>query len=137
MSECLRVHLERGRANCATSIRYYLSERFRLRFEDAGIEEMMEEADATEDGPPPGDEAGAGEQKPPEHKGIDVSPFPNDDAAIAQIVNSDGAEEQTSSGAVRTLDGEIAGDEFAGDAINYQILLNKIDGLLDKLKLDA
>lgn len=40
-------------------------------------------------------------------------------------------------GEVRTLDGEIAGDEFAGDAINYQILLEKIDTLLERLKLDA
>lgn len=40
-------------------------------------------------------------------------------------------------GAVRTLDGEIAGDEFAQDAINYQILLGKIDRLLEGLKLDA
>ena len=120
-----------------TSIRYYLSERYRLRFEDAGIEDMMEEADATADEPPPGDAVGASEQKPPEDEGIDVKPSPHDDAAIAQIINSGGAEEQTVSGAVRTLDGEIAGDEFASDAINYQILLNKIDGLLNKLKLDA
>lgn len=40
-------------------------------------------------------------------------------------------------GTVRTLDGEIAGDEFAQDAINYQILLGKIDTLLDNLDLDA
>ncbi|KAK6438354.1 hypothetical protein LTR95_005442 [Oleoguttula sp. CCFEE 5521] len=38
---------------------------------------------------------------------------------------------------VRTLDGEIAGDEFAQDAVNYQILLAKIDGLLEELRLDA
>jgi ankyrin repeat/BTB/POZ domain-containing protein 1 len=38
---------------------------------------------------------------------------------------------------IRTLDGGIAGDEFAQDAINYQILLGKIDSLLDKLALDA
>lgn len=38
---------------------------------------------------------------------------------------------------IRTLDGEVAGDEFAQDAINYQILLGKIDGLLDRLTLDA
>ena len=38
---------------------------------------------------------------------------------------------------IRTLDGEVAGDEFAQDAINYQILLGKIDTLLDKLTLDA
>ena len=40
-------------------------------------------------------------------------------------------------GVVRTLDGEIAGDEFAQDAINYQLLLGKIDRLLDNLMLDA
>jgi ankyrin repeat/BTB/POZ domain-containing protein 1 len=37
----------------------------------------------------------------------------------------------------KTLDGETAGDEFAADAINYQVLLGKIDTLLDRLKLDA
>ena len=40
-------------------------------------------------------------------------------------------------GEIRTLDGEVAGDEFAADAINYQVLLEKIDNLLEKLKLDA
>lgn len=40
-------------------------------------------------------------------------------------------------GVIRTLDGEIAGDEFSQDAMNYQILLGKIDRLLDSLKLDA
>ena len=38
---------------------------------------------------------------------------------------------------MRTLDGEEIGDEFAQDAMNYHILLNKIDKLLDELKLDA
>lgn len=51
------------------------------------------------------------------------------------------APDQTSNplmnGEIRTLDGDIAGDEFATDAINYQILLGKIDTLLEKLKLDA
>lgn len=40
-------------------------------------------------------------------------------------------------GVVRTLDGEDIDDEFAQDAYNYQILLGKIDTLLDRLKLDA
>lgn len=40
-------------------------------------------------------------------------------------------------GQIRTLNGEIAGDEFAADAINYQTLLGKIDNLLERLKLDA
>ena len=40
-------------------------------------------------------------------------------------------------GLVRTLDGEVAGDEFAQDAMNYQILLGKIDRLMDDLGLDG
>lgn len=46
-------------------------------------------------------------------------------------------EQMLAGGAVRTLDGEVAGDEFTQDAINYQILLGKIDRLLDRLRLDA
>ncbi len=77
--------------------------------------------------------------KPPEDEAIDVSSNstrpaddkPSDPAAADMV---DG---QMLSGAVRTLDGEIAGDEFAGDAVNYQILLGKIEGLLARLKLDA
>jgi ankyrin repeat/BTB/POZ domain-containing protein 1 len=45
--------------------------------------------------------------------------------------------ESHAEGVVRTLDGEIAGDEFAQDAMNYQILLGKIDTLLDELTLEA
>jgi ankyrin repeat/BTB/POZ domain-containing protein 1 len=40
-------------------------------------------------------------------------------------------------GQIRTLDGDIATDDFAADAINYQVLLGKIDSLLERLKLDA
>lgn len=40
-------------------------------------------------------------------------------------------------GEIRTLDGDIAGDEFASDAINYQLLLGKLEKLLERLKLDA
>ena len=75
------------------------------------------------------DTKGADDIKQPEDEAVDVSSFSNDDAAIIDIINS--------SGAIRTLDGEIAGDEFASDAVNYRILLNKIDKLLDRLKLDA
>ncbi len=38
---------------------------------------------------------------------------------------------------IRTLDGEIAEDEFAADEVNYQFLIDKLDTVLDKLKLDA
>ena len=119
-------------------IRYYLSERFRLRFEDAGLEEMMEEeaelsngATFTENG------LAATGSMLLEGQGLDslvtngqAGPSMGSDAFASM-------EDKMRDGAVRTLDGEIAGDEFAGDAINYQILLGKIDSLLDKLKLDA
>ena len=46
-------------------------------------------------------------------------------------------ENQLNNGTIRTLDGELAGDEMEQDAINYQILLGKIDSLLERLRLDA
>ena len=66
-----------------------------------------------------------------EDEGVDVSsgspPKDDPDAYAPDMLG----------GAVRTLDGELAGDELAQDAINYQILLGKIDRLLERLKLDA
>lgn len=38
---------------------------------------------------------------------------------------------------MRTLDGDPAGDEFAREAADYRILLDKIDALLERLELDA
>ena len=76
--------------------------------------------------------------KAPEDEGIDVSASPEGGHAsnVAPDSSAD-IEAQLLSGAVRTLDGELAGDELAADAMNYQILLGKIDALLDRLKLDA
>lgn len=110
------------------SIRFYLSERFRLRFEDAGLEEMMEEQEGAEGAETIVDEVYA------------VKPAENNNAIATDTSKpppmSD-IDAQLQGGIIRTLDGEIAGDEFAQDAVNYQILLGKIDVLLDKLKLDA
>jgi ankyrin repeat and BTB/POZ domain-containing protein 1 len=114
-------------------IRYYLSERFRLRMEDVNFDEAMDEAqeiaDAQAQSLQPLDVNGEHVNKPlevpvVEMNGLHLSP-PDVQNAVMQT------------GAVRTLDGEIAGDEMAADAINYQILLEKIDKLLDQLKLDA
>lgn len=136
-------------------IRYYLSERFRLRFEDTGFEEMMEEEEAaalarraeanglssddqkddnSQGLPPPLPQWGNRLQ--PEDEAIDMTspaPPPSSEPPVQEM----SVEEMLASGAVRTLDGEIAGDEQAADAANYQILLGKIDALLDRLKLDA
>jgi len=40
-------------------------------------------------------------------------------------------------GVVRTLDGEVAGDEFAQDAVNYRVLLGRIEALMEELGLDG
>jgi len=56
------------------------------------------------------------------------------DTQVQKLLKADEFEHGT---VVRTLDGELAGDEFAADALNYQILLGKIDTLLELLKLDA
>jgi hypothetical protein len=122
-------------------IRFYLSERFRLRFDDAGLEEMMEEqtekeienANAVNEGirgitnrvekldvPSWGKAAVNVDALPAAREAQQKSTKPHDHGPV-----------------IRTLDGQIAGDEFDSDAINYQILLDKLDGLLEKLNLDA
>jgi hypothetical protein len=60
-----------------------------------------------------------------------------DRSTLQESTAPDSAPKPFLNGQIRTLDGEVAGDEFAADAINYQVLLEKIDRLLDKLKLDA
>lgn len=133
-------------------IRYYLSERFRLRFEDSGLDEMMNE-DADDGIGTGGEESTVASARvfveleastayedeavdvfdgSPKKLGVDESDRRDDEETCGLDI-----EPQLLSGAVRTLDGELAGDEFAQDAINYQILLGKIDRLLDRLKLDA
>lgn len=95
-------------------IRYYLSERFRFRFEGDGLEEMLDEGLDTVDGEGGDGDAAAGE---------------------VGVVGGEGGAE--GGGGVRTLNGEVVEDEFASDAVNYQILLEKIDRMLERLKLSA
>jgi ankyrin repeat and BTB/POZ domain-containing protein 1 len=96
-------------------IRYYLSERFRLRFEDAGLDEMLENEEMAQ-----AQEASLALQ--------------SNGAVIQAAIPPEALQ---GAGVVRTLDGEDVDDEFEEDARNYQILLGKIDTLLDNLKLDA
>ncbi|KAI9844080.1 MAG: hypothetical protein M1837_005793 [Sclerophora amabilis] len=114
-------------------IRYYLSERFRLRFEDSGIDEMLDESGEVP-GVPLFEDGVATELRPAkdEDEGVDVSDHTSPESSKPPETTG-----QILSSAVRTLDGEFAGDEFSSDAINYQLLLGKIDGLLERLKLDA
>jgi ankyrin repeat and BTB/POZ domain-containing protein 1 len=99
-------------------IRHYLEDRFRMGMEDAGLEEMLVEVQ-------------------------DMSPELAE--AIAAAMNGDAdvgnggvtPRQEFDGPGVRTLDGALAEDEFLSDAINHRILLNKIDAMLERLKLDA
>ncbi|KAI1806962.1 hypothetical protein F4811DRAFT_86171 [Daldinia bambusicola] len=131
----LKTREETDTIELLDDIRYYLSERFRLRFEDAGLDEMMDEngeisAEAAEvlaaqaNGVAAEDKDANGIVEVESPEGIPAK------AGIAEALASP-------DGVVRTLDGELVEDEFASDAINYQLLLQKIDRVLEKLKLDA
>lgn len=116
----VKARQETDTVELVDDIRYYLSERFRLRFEDSGLDEMMDEQAAIK----------AAEQD----LGLTVDDLSLEDKKQEQAVP---VEQQIAAGAIRTLDGEPVGDEFLQDAQNYQILLGKIDSLLEKLNLDA
>ncbi|WPG97803.1 BTB/POZ domain-containing protein 3 [Acrodontium crateriforme] len=112
-------------------IRYYLSERFRLRFEDAFLDEMMDEADINE---------AAAHVQPERHEydQLHANENPVDEGYSGSPAKGLPVDEVEAPGTiVRTLDGEIAGDEFAQDALNYQILLGKIEVLMGRLGLDG
>lgn len=103
-------------------IRYYLSERFRFRFEGEGLEEMLDEGvDVVDDVV----EEGGGEAEAV-LGGVEVGE-----------VDKGGEEGGGGGGGVRTLNGNVVEDEFASDAVNYQILLEKIDRMLERLQLGA
>lgn len=116
----VKARQETDTVELVDDIRYYLSERFRLRFEDSGLDEMMDEQAAIK----------AAEQD----LGLPVDDLSLEDKRQEQAIP---VEQQIAVGSIRTLDGEPVGDEFLQDAQNYQILLGKIDSLLEKLNLDA
>ena len=137
-------------------IRYYLSERFRLRFEDTGLEEAMDEVAAQEQQQREEEERaaaataaddkedGAGREPlpqwggaPAEDEAVDINTPPSKTQADERPAAEVAPEDYLAGGVIRTLDGEVAGDEFDRDSMNYQILLGKIEVLLEKLKLDA
>ncbi|KAL3493600.1 hypothetical protein BJX62DRAFT_78751 [Aspergillus germanicus] len=110
-------------------IRFYLSERFRLRFDDAGIEEMMEEPAQQ-----PVDVVANDEGLEKVISGVNAIDFVTNGDTLPELTATNGEDRLP---VIRTLDGEIAGDEFTKDAINYQILMEKLDQILESLNLDA
>ncbi|KPM41960.1 hypothetical protein AK830_g4544 [Neonectria ditissima] len=121
----LRSREETDTIELLDDIRYYLSDRFRLRFEDAGLDEMMDEE---------------GEIDAQLAASLAEQATLTDGDAPSAVPEANGQGDTGDAGKVdivRTLDGKVVEDEFASDAINYQILLGKIDAMLDRLKLDA
>lgn len=135
-------------------IRYYLSDRFRLRFEDSGLDEMMEEnpapnghsekptsADSATESNMAASHSDAGTTSTTlSHLSMDSPPSSRtseEDEGVDLSVDMSAQPLRDGGPVMRTLDGEVAGDEFARDAVNYQILLNKLDQLLEKLNLEA
>ena len=118
----IRGRQETDTVELIDDIRFYLSDRFRLRFEDAGIDEMTEDTEIAAQPQPGKDE--------PQLNGH----TPESEVSRDRLHEHDAPHD---AGVIRTLDGDEAGDEFAQDALNYQILLGKIDALLENLDLDA
>ncbi|KAJ0167162.1 Ankyrin repeat-containing protein [Colletotrichum tanaceti] len=113
-------------------IRYYLGERFRLRFEDANLDEMMDE-EGEIDAALAETIAAQSEQQQQQQQQTNGKEEP-----VAAPVEAASAATSVRDGeGVQTLAGNVAEDDFSSDAINYQILLGKIDTMLDRLKLDA
>ncbi|CEJ59696.1 Putative Ankyrin repeat and BTB/POZ domain protein [Penicillium brasilianum] len=112
-------------------IRFYLNERFRLRFDDAGLDELMEEQ------PPPanGDGTAQGDDMEKIIEGVEAINVANSTPVIVPEATSQQPYGYTRE--IRTLDGALVEDEFDEDAMNYQILLEKLDALLERLNLDA
>ncbi|GKZ72928.1 hypothetical protein AnigIFM50267_009595 [Aspergillus niger] len=115
-------------------IRFYLSERFRLRFDDAGIDEMMEPTQPVADG------AGVNGDVEKVTEGVEkiqISEEGSGDRTSVTVRSLQADAKAQEQPLIHTLDGEIAVDEFDQDAINYQILMEKLDRILENLDLDA
>ena len=125
-------------------IRHYLDERFRLRFEEAGLEELLDDEGS---GPVNAAAPAAGVQADAGLLAIAPSPTAQGQGGVAdEAINDSTSDHEKTPGehsvsgrgaAMMTLDGEVVEDEFDRDAMNYRILLSKIDALLERLKLDA
>ncbi|KAL1884221.1 hypothetical protein VTK73DRAFT_5357 [Phialemonium thermophilum] len=109
-------------------IRYYLSERFRLRFEDANLESILDENGEID--------TSLAERVTTKEAGVAAANGASGDNRQQNIDLTETDAHEKEEG-MMTLDGQLAEDEFASDAINYQILLGKIDRMLERLRLDA
>ncbi|KAM5438053.1 hypothetical protein McanCB56680_001224 [Microsporum canis] len=165
-AERIQKRQETDSIELVDDIRYYLSERFRLRFEDSGIdilssEDNVNEIDTAEKAETPSTSVTSSLSPETNINGNIISPISSSPPTFDKkpsVVNSlrkqkelnkpaklEAPKNQTNreneqvnpNGVIRTLDGQEAGDEFSRDAIDYEHLLNKLDQLLEKLGLDG
>ncbi|KAG5920136.1 hypothetical protein E4U61_000238 [Claviceps capensis] len=103
-------------------IRHYLSDRFRLRFPDTRLDQLMEVGD--EEGGQGGEDAtGTGKK---------------DEEASAGGHGEEGAAERGCGLQSESEEPDtVTEDAFASDAIHHQLLLDKIEDMLERLKLSA
>lgn len=136
----LKARQETDTIELLDDIRYYLSERFRHRFEDTGLEDVYDETGEISAEAAAAIIAAGGEAPEavvPGVKGPDGVEMNGkaDSLKAPEVVRTVDVREGEDT--MRTIDGAVAEDEFVSDAMNYQILLGKIDTMLDRLKLDA
>lgn len=117
-------------------IRFYLNERFRLRFDDANIEEMMEESTKQQAAEQATGDEGLDKVTSGVDK-IDITPEQPLQTNGDQLPEPPALNGEDHEPAIKTLDGAVVEDEFSKDAINYQILMEKLDRILESLNLDA
>ncbi|KAK1060500.1 hypothetical protein LTR74_011846 [Friedmanniomyces endolithicus] len=154
----IRGRQETDTVELVDDVRYFLSERFRLRFEESGLGALMDEGGegkgveeereggVGEDGGVVAEEAvvpadrserdeiAAESRKHHDDEGYSGSP-PDADVESQRLASE--LQLAETQGVVRTLDGEVAGDEFAQDAVNYRVLLGRIETLMEELGLDG
>ncbi|KAH8431565.1 ankyrin repeat and BTB/POZ domain protein [Aspergillus melleus] len=124
-------------------IRFYLGERFRLRFDDAGLEEMM---DAEARQPQEQEQEEYGDHVDKDLNGIEsrtaelelAKSHPKKSAESTETTPEPPTQDKPDPAPViKTLDGEVVDDEFSRDAMDYEILMDKLNMILEDLDLDA
>ncbi|KAG5938734.1 hypothetical protein E4U59_003588 [Claviceps monticola] len=102
-------------------IRHYLSDRFRLRFPDTRLDQLMEVGD---------EEGGQGGE------GATSTGKKDEEASAGGEHGEEGAAER-GCGLYSEEPNTVTEDAFASDAIHHQLLLDKIEDMLERLKLSA
>ncbi|KAG5962559.1 hypothetical protein E4U57_006936 [Claviceps arundinis] len=101
-------------------IRHYLSDRFRLRFPDTRLDQLMEVGD---------EEGGQG--------GEDATGTGRKDEEASVGGHGEGVAAERGRGLQSEEPDTVTEDAFASDAIHHQLLLDKIEDMLERLKLSA